>query len=91
MRVIVHDKLQRPQVIEASRVLVEDNFGNPMALAMVVGLDPAGRELILTAHVGEAGGPQAFLHVLREMGIDKTVVVTDVPAGTPTDQVTFDG
>lgn len=91
MRLVIHDKLQRPQIIEASRVVVEDSAGNPVALAMVYGYTPDGRELILTAHVAEEGGEIAFNELLREMGIDKTVIVTDLPQGTPLDQVRFDG
>jgi len=91
MKVVVHDSLQRPQIIEATRIVVYDSMDNPVSLSMKYGETPDGRELILTAHVGEEGGELAFNQLLREMGIDKTVVVTDVPAGTPLNQVRFDG
>lgn len=91
MKVIIHDNLQRPQIVEATRVLVCDDLGNPVSLSLRVGSTPEGHDLILTAHVAEPGGEAAFNSLLREMGIDKTVVVTDAAAAKPLQQIQFDG
>jgi len=91
MKIVIHDHLQRPQVIECSRVVVYDSMDNPIALALKYGYTPDGRELVLTAHCAEEGGQVAFNQLLRDQGIDKTVIVTDVPLGTPLDKVRFDG
>jgi hypothetical protein len=64
---------------------------NPVAVSLRVGRTPEGRELILTAHIGEEGGELAFNELLKELGISKTVVVTDLPAGIPLNQVRFEG
>jgi hypothetical protein len=91
MKIVVHDALMRPQVLEVTRVVVYDAMDNPVAIALKYGTTPDGKELLLTAHIGEEGGEAAFNHLLHEMGIDKTVVVSDVPNGTPLNQVRFDG
>jgi hypothetical protein len=91
MKIVVHDALMRPQVLEVTRVVVYDDLDNPVALALKYGEMPDGKDVILTAHVGEPGGEAAFNHLLHEMGIDKTTVVIDTPKGTPLDQVRFDG
>lgn len=91
MKIVIHDALMQPQVLETTRVVVYDAMDNPVALALKYGVTPNGQELILTAHVGEPGGEVMFNRLLQEMGIDKMVVVTDVPQGISLDQVRFDG
>ena len=90
MKVIIHDNLQRPQIVQATRVLVCDDLDNPVALALRVGETPDGHAIILTAHVAEPGGESAFNSLLRQMGISKTVVVTDAAAIKPLQQIQFD-
>lgn len=90
MKLLIHNKLGQPQEIEATRVIVQDNLGNPVALALKYGETADGRELVLTAHIGEPGGEVAFNELLRQMGIDRTVIVTDLPHGTPLNHVRFD-
>lgn len=91
MKVVIHDSLQNPQVVQATRVLVFDDLGNPIALALRVGETPEGHDMILTAHVAEPGGEAAFNNLLREMGVAKTVVVTDAAAVKPLQMIQFDG
>lgn len=91
MKVVIHDSLQRPQVVQATRVLVHDDMGNPVALALRVGATPDGHDMILMAHIGEPGGEAAFNNLLKEMGVDKTVVITDAAAATPLQHIQFDG
>lgn len=91
MKVVIHDSLQRPQVVQATRVLVHDDVGNPVALALRVGATPDGHDMILMAHIGEPGGEAAFNNLLKEMGVDKTVVITDAVAATPLQHIKFDG
>lgn len=90
MRLMISHGLAPPQVVDASRVIVLDEKGNPIALTMVYGRTPDGREMILTAHVGEPGGPETFNQLLHAQGIRLPVAVVDVPAGTPLDLVRFE-
>jgi hypothetical protein len=90
MKVAIHTNLQDPRVIEATRVVIYDSLDNPVAFALQYGTTPDGRELIMTAHVAEPGGVAAFNRILKEMGINKTVIVVDAPQGTPLDQVRFE-
>jgi len=91
MKVIIHDSLQRPQIVQATRVLVYDDLDNPIALALRVGATPDGHDMVLMAHIGEPGGAVAFNNLLKEMGVDKTVVITDAAAATPLQHIKFDG
>lgn len=90
MKIVIHDHLNRPQVIDVSRVIVYDELDNPIAATLKYGHADNGKELIATAHIGEPGGEQAFLEFLRDMGIDKTVVIVDTPQPLPVNQIKFD-
>lgn len=70
MKLLIHRGLRDAQVIEATRVIVEDDHGNPVALA----LEFAPNEILAVT----ADSPE-FNNVLEGMGIKKTVIVTDVP------------
>jgi len=76
MRVEVLDGLGRPTVLPATRVLVTDDNGTPIAFAFTFVKDAAGREI---TRVGHAGEPD-FTAQLRAHGVDRTVVVTHMPA-----------
>ena len=79
MKLKIHRSLRDVVVIEATRVVVEDDLGNPVALA----LEYAPNQ-IFTATLDD---PE-FNRVLAELGIDKTLLVEDV-FQTPLDQVRF--
>lgn len=89
MKLVIHDSLQRPQVIQATRVVVYDSFDNPIAFALKCGETPDGKELVALAHIGEPGGEHAFNQAMKEQGIDKTVTVVDTNPATPLDQIRF--
>lgn len=65
-----HDELRRPTRVKASRVVVYDDFGNPVGAMFQASPD----------HIiaGVADDEAAFKKLLRRLGVDKTVVVTTV-------------
>jgi hypothetical protein len=89
MKIEIHNGLTNPQVIHATRVVVYDEFDNPVALALSYGHTNDGRELILAAHAGEMGKEAQFNQLLERLGIRKTVLVTNVVTGTELDKVRF--
>ncbi len=68
MRIKAHHALQ-PVVLEVTRVVVEDRYGNPLVAA--VEYDDG------TYFYGKLGDAD-FEPLLRMMGINKTVVITDL-------------
>jgi hypothetical protein len=81
MKLITHNNLQQPTVSEVTRLLVEDIEGNPILIALEY-----APGMILAAHAGDA----EFNNLLKNLGIDKVVVCTDVKE-KPADQVLFEG
>lgn len=81
MRLHIHKNLREVVEIEATRVVVEDDFGNPIALALEFG---PNQIIAVTAE------DPKFNQLLSSLGIDKVVVVHDVPQ-TPLNEVRFDG
>ena len=79
MKLKIHRNLRDVVVIEATRVVVEDDLGNPVALALEFG---PNQILAVTAD------DPKFNQVLAELGIGKTVLVEDV-FQTPLDRVRF--
>lgn len=79
MKLKIHRSLRDVVVIEATRVVVEDDLGNPVALALEFG---PNQILAVTAD------DPKFNQVLAELGINKTVLVEDV-FQTPLDQIQF--
>ena len=79
MKLQIHRSLRDVVTLEATRVVVEDNHGNPIALA----LEFAPGQILATT----ADSPD-FNQVLAGLGIRKTVLVQDVQQ-TPLDQVKF--
>ncbi len=69
MRVKLHNGLSKPQVIEATSVVVEDDFGNPLVMAV---------ELEAHSYVFAKLGDAEFDPLLRQLGINKTVVINEV-------------
>lgn len=85
MYIVVHDRLGRPQRIEVTRAVLYDDAGNPLALG--VSHSKSGNiEQCFVSIAGEAD----FNQCLRNLGIDRTVVVEDL-AQTPLRHVRFDG
>lgn len=69
MRVETHNKLRDPQIIYASRVVVYDALDNPVSVTVEV-----ENGVIITSHAGDPD----FNRILRELGIDKTVIVQEI-------------
>lgn len=70
MKVELHDHLGRPVATPATRVLIFDDFGNPIYFA--IEQQPghiSARQL----------GDEDFFDRLRDYGIDKTVILTTLP------------
>ena len=79
MHIEFFDKLGEPQRAPATRVIVFDANENPVALVV----EYAGQLIHSKA------GDDDFNQILRNLGVDKTVVCLD-DAMTPIDQVRFD-
>lgn len=68
LRVETHKNLRDPRSFEASRVLIRDQYDNPVVLVIS---DDA------FIHIHQVGDPD-FDTKLREHGVDRTVIVTDL-------------
>lgn len=79
MKLRIHRNMRDVLTVDATRVIVEDAFGNPIALA----LEFAPGQIIAST----ADSPQ-FNAILHNLGIDKVVAVEDAVM-TPLDQVRF--
>jgi len=66
VRVELHNELRSPQIIRATRVVIYDDFGNPIA---VVG--ELGNRTLLAAKCTDSD----FLTTLRDLGLDRAVIV----------------
>lgn len=67
MRLELHNALQSPQRLEATRLVIYDNNGTPLAAVVEHG---RGSYIIETID-----NPAQLHGLLRAMGIDKTVIV----------------
>jgi hypothetical protein len=56
---------------------------------LAYGKTPEGNDIILTAHVGEEGKEAEFNRLLRELGISKTVVATELPIRETLNDMSF--
>ena len=72
MKIHVHNKLQNPQVIEVTRVVVYDSKDNPIALAVETD------DGIIIAETVNSNNVLEFNAILKSLGINKTVVVHDI-------------
>jgi len=81
MKLIIHSDMRNSQVIEATRIVVEDKEGNPIMVALEY-----APEMIVASHAGD----NDFNTLLANLGINKVVVCTDVQE-KPLDQVVFEG
>jgi hypothetical protein len=79
MKLQIHRNMRNVQTIEATRVVVKDDYDNPIALALEFA---PGQILAVTADSPE------FNAVLASLGIKDTVLVEDVHQ-TPLNQVKF--
>lgn len=80
MKLIIHNNLRDAQVIEATRLVVEDHLGNPI----VVALEYAPGQIV-ASHAGD----KDFNNLLRNLGINKVVVCTDIQQ-KPLSEISFD-
>ncbi len=71
MKLLIHRNLREPQEIEATRVVVLDQYDNPVALAVEV---DAG---IIIAETAREDNELEFNQLLQSLGINKTVIITD--------------
>ena len=71
MIVEVHDQFKGAVRIPATRVVVYDDFENPIAVVIKVA---EGHHL--AAHAG--GNKQAFLDVLKMIGIDRALIIDEI-------------
>jgi len=80
LKIEAHKQLKEPQVLEASRVLVRDRFGNPIALVVEDGeYTHIFRKDGNTVRVGD---PE-FEQILQLFGINRAIVVDSVKPTTP--------
>lgn len=79
MWVETHDHLRRPTRIKASRVVVYDDFDNPIGLFLQTEPHHVIAEI--------ADNAVKFNNTLRQLGIDKTVVINNI-VGPPGPLVT---
>lgn len=79
MKLEIHNHLGRPQVIEATRVVVLDKYDNPVSVSLEV-----SDGLIVTTHIEDPG----FHNLIRDLGITKTVVVVQ-PRMKPLQEIVF--
>lgn len=80
MRVSLHKNLRGGQVLEVSRIVIEDKLGNPVLIAM-----DYGDGLIVQSRPGDPD----FNNMLQSVGITKIVDCTDIKQ-KPLNQVVFD-
>lgn len=83
MRIEIHNKLGQPQVLEVTRVVIKDKFGNPIAIA----LEPD--DGVIIADIASKGNEIQFNQLLRSLGIQKTVLVHE-PTQQPLREIQFD-
>lgn len=69
MLIKLHNNLQNPQVIQATRITVEDNFGNTLLAAF---------EPTENGYIYSMLGAADFKEVLAQLGIRKTTIVHEV-------------
>lgn len=75
MRVVLHNGCTAPQQIEATRVVIEDDFGNPIAAAVQV-----ADNTIMVEKAGDRSDAE-FAAFLQQLGVRKTVIVHQIAAG----------
>lgn len=75
MQVITHDRLRNPRRIKATRVVIEDDFGNPVGAFLQV--EPGH----IVAEI--ADDEQKFNSFLRQLGINKTIVIDEIKPQPP--------
>lgn len=71
MRLEFHNKLMQPQSVEATRVVVYDVLDNPISVAVETD------EGIIIAETVSPQNAREFNSILKSLGINKTVVVSD--------------
>ena len=79
MRLELHNGLQQPQIIKATRVVIYDDLGNAVVIA-----GEHGNRTILTA---KSSDTDDFKQTLKDLGLDKTVIVPVVTDFTPHIQI----
>jgi hypothetical protein len=75
MQVVTHDKFRQPQRAKATRVIIEDDFGNPIGVFLQVEANHVIAEI--------ADNEERFNALLRQLGVNKTLVVDTVKPQPP--------
>ena len=76
MKIQIHNGLREPQTLEVTRVVVLDEFDNPIAVAV-----EADKGVIIAETLSKENELQ-FNQLLRGLGIQKTVIAHE-PQQTP--------
>lgn len=80
MQVAVHNGLGNGQLLDATRVVINDKYGNPLAVAIEI---EDGSIFAATAD------DPRWNQILQQIGI-KRVVVVDTMRAAPLDQIQFE-
>jgi ribosomal protein L16/L10AE len=82
MNVVTHDRFSKPTRIRATRVVIEDDYGNPIGVFVQVEPNHVIAEI--------ADNEEKFNALLRNLGINKTLVVDKLsPPPPPEDRFGF--
>lgn len=64
----IHDQLKQPQRIKCSRIVVRDDYDNPLAVAV-----ETAKDITTLAHINDPD----FKELLKVLGIGSSVIITD--------------
>ena len=84
MKIQIHNGLQQPQTLQVTRVVVLDEFDNPIAVAI-----EADKGVIIAETLSKENELQ-FNQILRSLGIDKTVIAHE-PQTKPLSEIHIPG
>lgn len=79
MRVSLHDRLGQPVEFQATRVVVYDHLGNPMMVALEHLCSPNAPPV----YIYSTAEHDDFNHILHAMGINKTIIVSQLDTPPP--------
>lgn len=71
MRIEAHNSLGKPIVADITRLLVCDDFGNPMAVAVDIG----SGGMVVAVNDDDPARAEEFRRILQAFGIQRTAIV----------------
>lgn len=80
MKLLIHNNLGTPLIVDSTRVVVLDKYDNPVAFAVEV-----DDGVIITETLSEKN-EAAFNNAMRSLGLTKSVIVTEA-SQTPLPQI----